>query len=83
MKKIFIFIYLFSALALADLDQKILIHGTIGNAFDKEKVKVTDSHQQTYFLPKSVFPQKFKFEKDQKFNIEISEDLFNSLKIKN
>ena len=82
-KKYIFGITLFVALASpAAFDDKIFIQGQIGNAFDKEKVKVIDSNDQTYFLPKSVFPKNFKFEKGKMFNVEVTLDQYKELDIK-
>lgn len=80
--KLFILIFLCSFVTKAELDEKIYIHGQIGNAFDKEKVRVIDSHNQTYFLPKSVFPRDFKFKQGAAFNVEITIQQFKDLEIK-
>ncbi len=82
-KKYIIGISLFIGVASqAAFDDKVFIQGQIGNAFDKDKVKVTDTHDQTYYLPKSVFPKNFKFEKGKIFNVEITVDQYKELDIK-
>lgn len=82
-KKYIIWISLFIGVASqAAFDDKVFIQGQIGNAFDKDKVKVTDTHDQTYYLPKSVFPKNFKFEKGKIFNVEITVDQYKELDIK-
>ncbi len=82
-KKCIIGLSLFLGLATqAAFDDKVFIQGQIGNAFDKDKVKVVDSHDQTYYLPKSVFPKNFKFEKGKIFNVEITIDQYKELDIK-
>ena len=82
-KKYIIGLSLFiSFVSQAALDDMVFIQGQIGNAFDKDKVKVTDTHDQTYYLPKSVFPKNFKFEKGKIFNVEITVDQYKELDIK-
>ncbi len=82
-KKYIFGITLFASLvSLAAFDDKIFIQGQIGNTFDKEQVKVVDSNDQTYFLPKSVFPKNFKFEKGKIFNVEVTVDQYKDLDIK-
>lgn len=71
--KIIIGFLLFTTTAFAALDENIFVQGKIGNAFDKQKVKVVDSHGQKYWLPKSAFPKNFKFEEGAVFNIEVPE----------
>ena len=68
--------------AEAAFDEMVFIQGQIGNAFDKSKVKVIDSHGQSFYLPKSVFPKGFKFEAGKIFNVEISVDQYKELDIK-
>lgn len=68
-----------TSLSHAHVDGNVQIIGKIGNAFDKEKVKVTDSHGQTYYVPKNLFPKDFKFKNGTAFNIEVSEEFFQTL----
>ncbi len=83
LKKYIIGLLLFmGVVSQAAFDDKVFIQGQIGNAFDKDKVKVVDSHDQTYYLPKSVFPKNFKFEKGKIFNVEITVDQYKELNIK-
>lgn len=70
---------LFTHVASAALDENIFIQGKIGNTFDKTKVKVTDSHGQKYWLPKSAFPKEFKFDEGAMFNIEVPESTLEHL----
>lgn len=72
---------IFSVSSYADLDDKVLISGKIGNAFDKEKVKVIDSHNQTYYLPRSVFSKNFVPKQDESFSVEINVQQFKELEI--
>ena len=79
---LFILIVIFSFHLKADLDDKIFISGKIGNAFNKERIKVIDSHNQVFYLPRAVFPKDFKPKQDENFNVEISVQQFKELEIK-
>lgn len=68
---------LLSQLVFAALDENVFIQGKISNAFDDNKVKVIDSHGQKFWLPRSVFPKKFKFREGTVFNIEVSEEVMD------
>lgn len=68
---------LFTQVAFAALDENVFIQGKISNAFDDNKVKVSDSHGQKFWLPKSVFPKKFKFREGAVFNIEVPEEVMD------
>lgn len=84
--KIIIGFLLFTTTAFAALDENIFIQGKIGNEAEHTRVKVIDSHGQKYWLPKSVFPKKFKFAEGAMFNIEVPEavidDVLNKTKKK-
>lgn len=73
---------LFTQPAFAALDENILIQGKVGNEFDQQKVKVTDSHDQKFWLPRSAFPKGFKFKEGAMFNVEVSEAVANTIFIK-
>lgn len=75
-------IILFTQLSIAALDENIFIQGKVGNEFDDQKVKVTDSHDQKYWLPRSAFPKGFKFKEGALFNIEVSEAVANTVFVK-
>lgn len=66
--------------AYADVDDKILIRGKIGSQFDDQKVKVTDSLGQTYYLPRKVFPPTVQIKQGQEFNIEVEEKEMEGIK---
>lgn len=68
---------LLSQVAFAALDENVFIQGKISNAFDDNKVKVTDSHGQKFWLPRSAFPKKIKFREGTVFNIEVSEEVMD------
>jgi hypothetical protein len=84
MKKFTLFLlFIFLSLNLfAGLDENITIEGVIGTTFDKKKVQVYDNLGQTFFLPRNVFPSDFKPQSAKPFSVEVSEELFNSLEIK-
>jgi hypothetical protein len=67
--------------AFADVGREVFIRGKVGNEFNEEKVKVTDSIGQTYFLPKRLFPKDFKFIQGQSFAIEVDEKELDQVKI--
>lgn len=75
--KIIIGLLLFTTTAFAALDENVFIQGKISNVFDKNRVKVVDSHGQKFWLPKSAFPKNFKFEEGTVFNIEVPESVMD------
>lgn len=75
-KKFFVVILFFSTSAFAAVDDLIFIQGRIGNAFDKNRVRVIDNHNQVFWLPRSVLPKNMKIKEGEVFNIEISSELF-------
>ena len=76
------FFVLLAQNAAAALDENIFIQGQIGNEFDQQKVKVTDSHEQKFWVPRSAFPKGFKFKEGAIFNIEVSESVANTIFVK-
>jgi hypothetical protein len=72
---------LFSVYVAADASRDVFIRGKIGNEFTDSKVKVVDSENQIYFLPRSVFPKDFLIKQGKSFAIEIPERTLNKLKI--
>jgi hypothetical protein len=67
--------------ASAAVDDHILIRGKIGNAWTAEKVKITDNFDQTYYLPRIVFPKKFIFQNGKSFTVEITNQQFDQIVI--
>lgn len=59
--------------ASASVEEKIFIKGKITSVSDKKRVKITDSHGQTYWVYKSAFPEGFKFTEGKAFKIEVPE----------
>lgn len=79
----YLYLFLLSSLAYAEIDPMVFIQGTISNRFDDKEVKVKDSLGQTYMLPRHVFPKDFKFEQGAKFSLEVHEkELKNSKLLK-
>jgi hypothetical protein len=72
MKKLVVIIFLASA-AYAGVDDIVFIKGKVGNSFNENEVKVIDSLGQTYFLPRRVFPENFKFTQGKEFVLEVPE----------
>lgn len=81
-KKIAFIIVFSSQFTFAGLDDAIFIQGQIGNSFDQNKVKVIDSHNQVYYLPRSVFSKQIKIQQGQPFSVEITLEQFKNLEIK-
>lgn len=82
MKYFLLVSFLFSSFSFAAVSDEVFIKGKIGNAFDEEKVKVTDSLGQTYMLPKKYFPKGFEFKTGKEFSIEVPSKDLAGLKIK-
>jgi hypothetical protein len=77
----YVLVVLFSFLAAADASRDVFIRGKIGNEFSDSKVKVIDSENQIYFLPRAVFPKDFVIKQGKSFAIEVPEKALNKLKI--
>lgn len=76
------FLFLLLSLnAFAGTDREVFIRGKIGNEFSEERVKVTDSLGQTYFLAKKVFPKDFNFKQGASFAIEVDEKELDRVKM--
>ncbi len=67
--------------AFAGLGEEVFIRGKIGNDFNDNKVNVTDSFGQSYYLAKNLFPADFKFKQGESFAIEVSEKEVDKIKI--
>jgi hypothetical protein len=81
--KFFVLLSILSSFSvMADLDNQVFIRGKIGNVFNEDEVKVTDSYDQVYFLPRKYFPKKFVFKQGVSFAIEIPEEELDKLKVK-
>ena len=68
-------------LSNAAVDENILVRGRIGNAWTAQKVKVTDNFDQTYYLPRAVFPKKFVFQTGKTFTIEITQHQLEKIEL--
>lgn len=66
----------------AAVDSMVEIQGVIGNAFDKNKVQVYDTFDQTFFLPRNVFPKHVKIKPGTPFVLELDEKIYEGLAIK-
>ena len=83
MEKIISLLLIFTSLnSFAGTDAMIEIQGVIGNTFDKNKVQVYDTLDQTYFLPRTVFPKGTKIAAGVPFVVEIDEKMYDKLEIK-
>lgn len=78
----FLLLFFVFSNAFASADNLVLIKGKIGSVFDGQKVKVTDSLNQSYFLPKRLFPKDFKFNQGASFTVEVPEKELDSIKVK-
>jgi hypothetical protein len=72
---------LLTSVVFADVAEEVMIKGKIGNDFNTEKVKITDSLGQTYYLKTKYFPQGFQFKQGKEFNIEVPEEAIANVKI--
>lgn len=76
---LFLFFLSFSAMGAVGTD--VLIQGKIMNQFDESKVKIMDSNNQIYFLPRRLFPKDVIIKQGQTFSFEIHEKEIDSIKI--
>ncbi len=83
MKKIFLILFLvFASTVFAGTDDAITIDGVIGSSFDKEKVQVYDTLDQTFFLPRKFLPKNIQMKAGTPFSIEMDEKSYDKLDIK-
>lgn len=68
--------------SFAGTDAMIEIQGVIGSTFDKNKVQVYDTLDQTYFLPRTVFSKDTRIAAGAPFVVEVDEKMYDSLDIK-
>lgn len=66
---------------LAGVGTDVFIRGKIGGVIEKERVKIIDSFDQSYFIEKKYFPQGFKFLQGESFMIEVPEEVLKNLEI--
>ena len=83
--KLLLGIFLLSGLvpnvANAAVDNLILVRGKVANVWTKEKVKITDHFNQTYYLPRMVFPKDFVFQSGKTFTVEITTQQLDQLEV--
>lgn len=82
MKVLLLISFLISTISLAAVSDEVFIKGKIGNNFDEDKVKVTDSLGQTYMISKKYFPKGFVFKQGKEFSIEVPSKELAGLKVK-
>lgn len=82
MKTIFLFFIFISQVVYADADRHVLIRGKIGNIFNENEVKVSDSLNQVYFLSPKLFPKGFNFKQGASFAIEVPETELSQISLK-
>lgn len=63
----------------AAVDEHVLVRGQVANVWTKEKVKVTDQFDQTYYLPRAVFPKNFIFQSGKAFTVEITDQQLDQI----
>ena len=69
-----------STLAFSSIDSSVIISGVIGNSYNDNEVKVTDSLEQTMLIPSRLFPKGFKFSQGISFSIEVPESEIENIK---
>jgi hypothetical protein len=72
---------LITSVAFANVAEEVMIKVRIGNDFNTEKVKITDSLGKTYYLKTKYFPSSFQFKQRKEFTIEVPEEGIANLKI--
>jgi|GEM_PF-3047958 len=77
--KYFFLSFLVFASVHAEIDKMVRISGKIGNVFDDSRVKVTDAHDQTYYLPRNVFPKDLRMEDGKMFSIEVDQAVLKDI----
>lgn len=81
MTKYLLLFFVFTS-TFAAVEDQVIIKGKIGSVFDENRVKVTDSLNQSYFLPKRLFPKKFVFKQGNTFTLEVPEKELDAIKVK-
>jgi hypothetical protein len=74
-------LFMISSVAFGDVAEEVIIKGKIGSDFNTEKVKITDSLGQTYYLKAKYFPSGFQFKQGKEFTIEVPEEAVSNVKI--
>jgi len=81
MKYLFAIMFsLFSTVVFSSTDSSVIISGVIGNSYNDNEVKVTDSLEQSMLIPSRLFPKGFKFSQGISFSIEVPESEIENIK---
>jgi hypothetical protein len=72
----------FSFSVFGEVDKNVLIRGKVSSVFDEKNVKIIDSFEQVYFIPRKYFPKDFQIKQGSSFSIELPEVELENLKVK-
>lgn len=76
-----LFLLFLSLNAFAGISQDVLLRGKIMNEFDEKKVKIKDSEDQVYFLPRHLFPKDISIKQGQSFSFDVDEKELTKVKL--
>ncbi len=79
--KFIISLLILTTLSHADVGGEVFIRGKISNEFDDQKIKIVDSDQQVYYLPRAAFPKDFEVKQGKTFTLEVSEEHLSQIKL--
>jgi hypothetical protein len=68
-------------MSFADVGGDVFIRGKISNDFDDKKVKIIDSDQQIFYLPRAAFPKDFEMKQGKSFTLEVSDEQLSQVKL--
>ncbi len=79
--KMIISLLFLTTTSFADVGGEVFIRGKISNEFDDKQVKIVDSDQQIYYLPRAAFPKDFEVKQGKTFTLEVSEEHLSQVKL--
>ena len=79
--KMIISLFFLTTMSFADVGGDVFIRGKISNDFDDKKVKIIDSDQQIFYLPRAAFPKDFEMKQGKSFTLEVSDEQLSQVKL--
>ena len=79
--KMIISLFFLTTMSFADVGGDVFIRGKISNDFDDKKVKIIDSDQQIFYLPRAAFAKDFEMKQGKSFTLEVSDEQLSQVKL--
>ncbi len=70
-----------TTISFADVSGEVLIRGKISNEFDDKQVKIIDSDNQIFYLPRAAFPKDFEVKQGKTFTLEVADEHLAQVKL--